>query len=146
MCALIHMITLVSQCVRNMSSHTGTSSLFVSRVHIKTGLALYSWEIIHSINHLFRATSMAQQFLLIYMGLTSSMLKTPPPLKPSSCINYMSYNKMSKSCVIFIHLLCFDLHMPLTLDDHWCIRLNWVQVMDQRAYLVFWTDEFAESE
>lgn len=35
-----------------MSSHASAPSLFVSCVHIKTGMALYSQETIHSINHL----------------------------------------------------------------------------------------------
>lgn len=49
-----------------------------------------------------------------------------------------------KKCVKFTHLLFIDLRMPLTLDDHSCIRLTWVQVLDQRGHLVFWTDLFAE--
>ncbi len=45
-----------------------------------------------------------------------------------------------KKCVKFTHLLFIDLRMPLTLDDHSCIRLTWVQVLNQKGHLVFWTD------
>lgn len=104
-------------------------------VHTKTGKALYSQETIHSINHLLlRATTLmcSRLFLsVIYISLMSSYCKHHCTWNSESVVDSTFLYELCelrenflKKCVKSIHLLFIDLHMPLTLDDHSCIRLN----------------------